>query len=148
MTYDQPSGLASEASDSHADREQIEAALREEREINDTINRIGQRLAAELDLQKLVQMVTDAATELTDAAFGSFFYNVIDRRGESYMLYTLSGAPRETFAQFPMPRTTELFGPTFRGEATIRLDDVRADPRYGKNPPYSGMPPGHLPVVS
>src|SRR5690349_5760398 len=130
MTHDPPSGLTSEASDSH-DREQIEAALREEREITETINRVGQQLAAELDLQRLVQMLTDAATELTDAAFGSFFYNVIDRRGESYMLYTLSGVPREAFARFPMPRSTELFGPTFRGEGTIRLDDVRADARYG-----------------
>jgi PAS domain S-box-containing protein len=147
MTHDHSSGLSPEASGSH-DREQIEAALREEREITDTINRVGQQLAAELDLQKLVQMLTDAATELTDAAFGSFFYNVIDRRGESYMLYTLSGMPREAFAKFPMPRSTELFGPTFRGEGTIRLDDVRTDARYGKNPPYNGMPSGHLPVVS
>ena len=33
----------------------------------------------------------------TGAAFGSFFYNLIDERGESYMLHTLSGAPREAF---------------------------------------------------
>ena len=28
------------------------------------------------------------------------------------------------------------------------LDDVTKDPRYGKNPPFHGMPPGHLPVRS
>ncbi|HEX8636116.1 MAG TPA: ATP-binding protein, partial [Pyrinomonadaceae bacterium] len=66
----------------------------------------------------------------------------------SYMLYTLSGVPRAAFAHFPMPRATDLFGPTFRGEGTIRIDDVRLDPRYGKNSPYFGMPEGHLPVTS
>jgi signal transduction histidine kinase/ActR/RegA family two-component response regulator len=30
----------------------------------------------------------------------------------------------------------------------MRLDDVTKDPRYGHNPPYHGMPAGHLPVRS
>ena len=38
-----------------------------------------------------MQVVTDAATELSGAAFGSFFYNVVDDKGESYTLYTISG---------------------------------------------------------
>jgi signal transduction histidine kinase/ActR/RegA family two-component response regulator len=130
------------------ERLRAEAQVREQTEVVETINRIGQLLSAELDQQKLVQGVTDAATELTGAQFGSFFYNVIDERGESYMLYTLSGAPREAFSSFPMPRATELFGPTFRGEASIRIDEVKKDPRYGHSDPYHGMPPGHLPVNS
>lgn len=130
------------------ERQRAEAKLREETEVVETINRIGQLLSAELDQQKLVQAVTDAATELTGAQFGSFFYNVINAQGESYMLYTLSGVPKETFASFPMPRATDLFGPTFRGEASIRIDEVKKDPRYGHSDPYHGMPPGHLPVNS
>jgi two-component sensor histidine kinase len=47
-----------------------------------------------------------------------------------------------------MPRNTQLFGPTFRGESIIRIADVLADARYGRNPPYRGMPEGHLPVRS
>ncbi len=47
-----------------------------------------------------------------------------------------------------MPRNTDIFGPTFRGEGVIRLADVKQDPRYGKNSPYYGMPAGHLPVTS
>jgi signal transduction histidine kinase/ActR/RegA family two-component response regulator len=130
------------------ERQRAEAKLREQTEVVETINRIGQLLSAELDQQKLVQAVTDAATELTGAQFGSFFYNVINAQGESYMLYTLSGVPREAFSNFPMPRATELFGPTFRGEASIRIDEVKKDPRYGHSDPYHGMPPGHLPVNS
>ncbi len=129
-------------------RKQIEHKLREQTEVVETVNHIGQLLSAELDQQKLVQAVTDAATELTGARFGSFFYNVLDAHGASYMLYTLSGVPREAFAHFPMPRATDLFGPTFRGEGVIRIDDVKQDARYGQNSPYYGMPPGHLPVTS
>jgi signal transduction histidine kinase/ActR/RegA family two-component response regulator len=130
------------------ERNRAVAQLHEQTEVVETIHRIGQLLSAELDQQKLVQAVTDAATELTGAEFGSFFYNVLDSQGASYMLYTLSGVPREAFSNFPMPRATALFGPTFLGEATIRIDDVKKDPRYGKSAPYHGMPQGHLPVTS
>ena len=61
--------------------------------------------------------------------------------GGSYMLYTLSGVDREAFANFPMPRATALFGPTFRGEKTIRIDDVKKDPRYGRTRPITACRP-------
>jgi signal transduction histidine kinase/CheY-like chemotaxis protein len=99
-------------------------------------------------LDGVVQFVTDAATEVTGAAFGAFFYNMTEQGRESYSLYSVSGAPREAFEKFPMPRATEVFGSTFRGEGIVRSADIRSDPRYGKNHPYTGMPPGHLPVRS
>jgi PAS domain S-box-containing protein len=144
---DQLRGVSAVARDISVSKK-AEATLREQSEIIETVNRIGQAVAGELDQHKLVQTVTDAATEITAAHFGAFFYNILDERGASYMLYTLSGVPREAFAHFPMPRATDLFGPTFRGEGTILINDVRLDPRYGKNSPYYGMPEGHLPVVS
>lgn len=131
-----------------AERRRVTGELREETRITETLNRIGGLLAAELDLQRLVQIVTDETTALIGAQFGAFFYNVIDEQGEAYTLYTLSGVPRSAFETFPMPRNTEIFGPTFRGEGVLRLDDVTRDPRYGQNPPYQGMPPDHLPVRS
>ena len=130
------------------ERKQVQKTLQEQKEIIETVQALGQLLSAELDLEKLVQAVTDAATELTGAEFGAFFYNLLNEEGASYMLYALSGVPRETFADFPMPRATEIFRPTFLGQATVRIDDVKKDPRYGKSPPYHGMPPGHLPVTS
>jgi PAS domain S-box-containing protein len=130
------------------ERRRAEEELREQAEIIETVNRVGQALAGELDVHKLVQTVTDAATEISNAHFGSFFYNVLDESGESYMLYTLSGVPAEAFAHFPMPRNTDIFAPTFKGEGTVLIPDVKKDPRYGKNSPYYGMPEGHLPVTS
>lgn len=125
-----------------------EEAAREERRLLEVLNRAGSALAAETDLHKLVQIVTDAGVELTGAEFGAFFYNVLDEAGESYMLYTLSGAPMEAFSKFPMPRNTAVFGPTFKGEGIVRSDDITKDPRYGHNKPYKGQPKGHLPVRS
>ena len=125
-----------------------EKRLEEQAETLETINRLGRTLSAELDQERLVQGITDAATELSGARFGAFFYNVYDVQGGSYLLYSLSGVPREAFKNFPMPRATEVFGPTFRGEGTIRSDNIKKDPRYGKNSPYNGMPQGHLPVTS
>ena len=125
-----------------------EARLREERAALASLNRVGKLLAAELDLGALLQAIVDAGVGLAGAAFGAFFYNAVGGRGEAYVLYALSGAPREAFARFPTPRATEVFGPTFRGEGPVRSADVRADPRYGRNPPHRGMPEGHLPVAS
>ena len=115
---------------------------------NAALNRIGTAIAASLDLDEIVQKVTEEATALCRAAFGAFFYNVIDPAQNRYMLYTLSGVPRSHFDKFPMPRVTEIFGPTFRGEGTIRSGDITQDPRYGKSAPHYGMPEGHLPVRS
>jgi PAS domain S-box-containing protein len=112
------------------------------------LNQVGSRLTAQLDTQKLLQEVTDAATVLIGAEFGAFFNNAVNEKGESYMLYTLSGVSREAFARFPMPRNTALFGPTFRGEGIVRITDVKKDSRYGQNAPHHGMPEGHLPVRS
>lgn len=122
--------------------------LRDEAATVAAINRIGQTLVSELDQQKLVQALTDAAIELVGAQFGAFFYNVVNAKGESYALYTLSGAPREAFSHFPMPGNTDVFAPTFRGEGIVRSDDITKDPRYGRHAPYYGMPEGHLPVRS
>jgi PAS domain S-box-containing protein len=128
---------------------QIEARkLREQARLLEGLNQVGTALVAELDLEKIVQRVTDVGRELTGAAFGAFFYNLKNEAGESYTLYTLSGAPREAFSKFPMPRNTAIFNPTFKGEGVVRMADVRKDPRFGKNAPHHGMPAGHLPVVS
>jgi len=112
------------------------------------LNSIGQVISAELDIQSILQKVTDATTQLCGAQFGAFFHNLVNEQGESYMLFTLSGAPREAFEKFGMPRNTAVFHPTFSGEGTVRVDDITKDPRYGKNAPHFGKPAGHLPVVS
>jgi PAS domain S-box-containing protein len=127
---------------------QANARLRERTRTLEQLNELARAMSAELDVHRLVQVVTDAATGLSAAQFGAFFYNVINDAGESYMLYTISGVPREVFSKFPMPRNTAVFAATFSGSGNVRSADIREDPRYGHNAPHFGMPKGHLPVVS
>ena len=129
-------------------RREARDAIAEEARALELLNQMGASVAGELNLDRAVQAVTDAATELTGAAFGSFFYNVLDGQGGSYLLYSLSGVDRAAFDKFPMPRNTQVFGPTFAGEAIVRSADITKDPRYGHNAPHHGQPKGHLPVRS
>jgi PAS domain S-box-containing protein len=105
------------------------------------LGEVGAVVTSSLDREAIVQKVTDIATALTHAEFGAFFYNVTDpTSGDVYMRYTLSGAPREPFANPPLPRTTALFAQVFYGEGPVRIDDVTTDPRQAENAPSFGMP--------
>jgi len=112
------------------------------------LNAVTNEITGLLNEQSILQLVTDATTKITNAAFGAFFYNAVNEEGESYMLYTLSGASREAFEKFGMPRNTAVFSETFSGLRIVRVPDITKDPRYGHNSPHHGMPAGHLPVVS
>ncbi len=116
--------------------------------VSELLHETARAITSEIELEKLVQRITDIATEHTGAQFGAFFYNVENESGEIYSLYTISGVAREAFSKFPMPRNTKIFAPTFSGQGTIRYDDVTKQPHYAQNSPYKGMPSGHLPVKS
>jgi PAS domain S-box-containing protein len=128
-------------------RERAAALARRTRNI-ETLYRVADAVAREDDLREIVQLVTDETTAITGARFGAFFYNVVRRGDDVFSLYTISGAPLSKFERFPMPRATDIFRPTYEGTEIVRIDDVLADPRFGRNPPYNGLPPGHLPVRS
>lgn len=121
--------------------------LRQQRRL-EQMERISKIIAQNLDPDSIVQTVTDIATGLCGAQFGAFFYYIENANGEKQMLFMLSGAPREAFEKFGLPRATQIFSPTYRGCGVVRSDDITADPRYGHNPPHYGLPKGHLPVVS
>jgi PAS domain S-box-containing protein len=130
------------------ERKQTQEALQDETRILELLNDSWQSLASTLDLNSLLQIVTDSGRALTDAKFGAFFYNSKNEQGDSLLLYALSGAPRSAFERFGHPRATEVFKPTFLGQPALRSDDITQDPRYGKMAPHYGMPQGHLPVKS
>ncbi|MCX2837167.1 PAS domain S-box protein [Salinimicrobium sp. MT39] len=114
----------------------------------ETLNTVGKSISENLNVEGILQRVTDATTSLTGAAFGAFFYNNSDDKGSTFQLFTLSGAPREIFDHMAMPRHTDLFLPTFRDRKVVRIDDVTKHGDFGKNAPYKGMPKGHFSVVS
>ena len=92
--------------------------LEENATITEALNSVGALIASDLDRDNVVQAVTDAATELTTAEFGAFFYNVVNEAGESYTLYTISGVPREAFASFRCRATPNSLGRPSKGAAS------------------------------
>nr|WP_315418980.1 PAS domain S-box protein [uncultured Pedobacter sp.] len=111
------------------------------------LNVVGRSINESLDLQQILQQVTDSSTKLTGAAFGAFFYHQVNQEGKSHWLYTMSGVPREAFVNLPTPDDTALFHSTFR-EGVVRSDDITQDARYGKNSPFFGKLSEPLPVIS
>jgi PAS domain S-box-containing protein len=135
-----------------SERRRTEAALialAEEGHALETLSQLGWSVASELDLGVIAQRITDAATELSGASFGAFFYNITaeDSQG-SYWLHATTGIPHAKLADLPLLRTTDLFAPTFRGEGIIRSDDIRVDPRFANNGLVDWVPEGNVPIVS
>ena len=127
-------------------RRRADDRLRDEIRVNETLQRLALSFGTERDRDRLLQLITDTATVLSDAQIGAFFLNERGPDGgPEYTLYTLSGAEKNRFDGFQRPRKTPLFAPTFEGRSIVRLDDVRTDPRYGAMGP---QPEGHPPVVS
>ena len=114
----------------------------------ETLNTVGKSISENLDVQGILQRVTDATTKLTGAAFGAFFYNTIDENQESFKLFTLSGGSKETMEKLGMPRHTDMFIPTFVEKKVVRIDDIRKFKGHGLNAPHYGTPKGHFEVVS
>jgi PAS domain S-box-containing protein len=138
------SKIARDITDQVKARQELQTHAR----IQELLLSAGTILSQNLELEPILQKVTDITTKLSGAEFGAFFYNQIDANGEAYLLYTLSGVPKDHFKDFPMPRIMPLFQPTFSGESIVRSANIREDPRYGKNAPFNGMPEGHLPILS
>ncbi|HET7221117.1 MAG TPA: ATP-binding protein, partial [Vicinamibacterales bacterium] len=104
--------------------------LRQESQTLETINRLGRMLAGELDLDRLVQTVVDAGTDLAGAEAGALFYNVADAAGETHLLIAFSGARREALERFTLPQSRSQLKDAFGAAAVLHSDDVGRDPRY------------------
>ena len=129
-------------------RRRQDARLIEEAATVETLREIGTRLAAEMELDQVMQVAVDAATRVTGARYGAFFCTVDDLSGEPAMRYAISGMSAASFAHLPMPRATGIFGRIFNGEGVLRADDITRHPAYGQNPPFDGLPADHPPVRS
>lgn len=130
------------------ERRQVERKLREQAEIIKTINQTVRQLSAGLDVQHIIQTVTNASTEFTGAQLGAFFYNIHDEVRDANQLYTFSGLYREVFSGKPLPRNRDLFNPASGGVESRRMDDVNKDPLYGRSSPFYGLSSFQLPVTS
>ena len=119
------------------------------------LNRIAIALTSEFDLQRLLQMMTDAARKVTSGQFAAFFLiPEMTATGEDtiepankviFNLAAISGATPAIEKHFLRLGPVEGIGilePVFWGGDSIVVDDVQADLRY------VGVPRGHIPVRS
>jgi signal transduction histidine kinase len=74
-----------------------EPAGTEDARVVAALHHFGQSVAAGLEIQSIVQEVTDAAVELTGAAYGAFSWHDLDDAGHRHTRRAVSGAPPDDF---------------------------------------------------
>lgn len=105
------------------------------------LNKLAESLTAEHDTDRLVNMIVEYGTDLTNAKFGAFFYHANDEDGNKLDLVAVHGGVKEQFGGMNRLSATPLLtAHLLRG--VMRLGDVTIDPRY------KGIPTGHLPIRS
>jgi PAS domain S-box-containing protein len=129
-------------------RKRTEEQLRKQTQRLEILNHISKTISQDLDLERIVQAVTDIGTELSGAKVGAFLYNVIDQGSETHVRYALSGAAREPSDKLGLLRNAPAFDKGFPSAEIVRCDDIGSDPRYGTLLTQYGILPGLLPVVS
>ena len=101
------------------ERRKAEEAVIEEVHTRETLSRVGAALASELDPETLIQSAVDAATALTSAQWGMFFFTVVDDDGNTHEHQAVSGLPAEAFSREP-----DAAGRRHRRPAILRIDDL------------------------
>ena len=125
-----------------------EQALREESHVLELLYSTGTILASTRDLRSLMQTATDAAAGVSGARYAAFYHVGQGQDGSLFSLSTLSGATSSGFRGIGEPDADSLFGPGLRAGGLVRLQDLRADPRYLEAGPRFGAPDGHPPLRS
>jgi PAS domain S-box-containing protein len=98
-----------------------------------TVYEAGRMLAGELDVERLLQGLTDAATQLAGAQVGALFY-AADENADDYEPHASAGAWRAAPPALRLPRSA--FDP-ISARGILRVDAAGSEPRSG--PPPHGV---------
>lgn len=109
------------------ERIRAEKTLRDEARLLQMMNETGASLASKLDVCSVARTVTNAATELTGAEYGAFFY--LDQG--QFTLYALAGTFREQFSGMQLPGVDSRLDPDFFARsAPTRSQDIAENPPF------------------
>jgi signal transduction histidine kinase len=97
-------------------------------------------IAGVLDLDRVLQTITDRARELAHAQYAALGILDADGGTEQFITSGLTRAERERIG--PPPRGLGLLGVIARESRPVRVHDMSTDPRR------HGTPPGHPPMTS
>lgn len=108
-------------------RRKAEEQVRKRNRVLEVLNRTGSILAAEFDLEKVVQLVTNAGAEITGAQFGAFIRKQKSEQGEGVFVQAFSGGDRIAIDAVASAENQEFFSRAVRGEGIVRIDDIRKE---------------------
>jgi signal transduction histidine kinase len=123
-----------------------EALLRRTRTL-ETLNRVSTSLVAERDLQRIVQIVTDAGRDCIGAEVGAFFYRADHGEPPGRTECAVSGLSAEAFDRLRRSREPSPER-EIRAPELVCSPDVAADPRFGPDRRLSLVLEGNRPVRS
>jgi PAS domain S-box-containing protein len=101
------------------ERRKAEEAVIDEVHTRETLSRVGAALASELDPDTLIQSAIDAATALTSAQWGVFFFSAGDDNGNVRDHRAASGVSTDAF-----PDPSGIAVPSRRHPVIVRIDDL------------------------
>jgi nitrate/nitrite-specific signal transduction histidine kinase len=113
--------------------------LRRNREL-ETLYRAGIAIAAELDLESVLDKIVTRARELVEARYGALAVYDEDDRLVAFLTSGVDRSIRERIGS--LPRGHGLLGVKLREGEALRLSDLNEDPRF------EGFPAGHPPMHS
>lgn len=102
---------------------------------------VGRSVVSRLDLEGVLDLVLDAARELTGARYAAL--GILDERKRELERFLTLGIDDETHAAIgDLPRGQGVLGELIRHAVPLRLPDVSAHPHS------HGFPPGHPPMAT
>lgn len=84
---------------------ELESKLQESNRLLKLMNSISNSISGNLDLHNLIQTITDGATAVSGAEFGSFYLHQKKDDSNELILYTTSGTPHGGLAKNPVPHS-------------------------------------------
>ena len=138
------SKIARDISDQHAANK---AARRYVQQL-EIMSQMLKIVSEELDLNKILQKITDATTILTGAKFGAFFYRNANGQDEPNSPFTLSGGSKEAFEKFILSRNSAGIYPSLSGDQIVRIDDISKAPYFYCPAPNKQLKEDYLEIAS
>ncbi len=106
----------------------------------EALDEASRAIAGELALERVLQLIVDRARDLVDARYAAL--GIIDEGGTIERFITSGISPAERARIGAPPRGRGLLGVIIREGRSLRIADIRADPRS------AGFPPHHPPMTS
>jgi PAS domain S-box-containing protein len=103
-----------------SEKKMSEKALEQYARNLEIINSMAKTISEELDIQQILQKVSDATIHLIGAQYAAFFYKTADEDGTPKMLKSFSGKIRS------VSESRRRTDPAFYSPQIIRVDDVRS----------------------